>query len=142
MGLMELQIEPGFRLKIRLYIIPESRFIVDHIIEGALVCDVASRVQLLFQQPKLEHYPQINLVLLDVLKSQPHGYSPLQFGFVPCRSAENALAAINQFIDRDMEEGEKTLVISLDIRRAFDTIHRYSSLKPYERLAALRNYYN
>ncbi|UYV79488.1 hypothetical protein LAZ67_17002858, partial [Cordylochernes scorpioides] len=69
------------------------------------------------------------LARLQWLADRHNWFSPLQFGFVPCRSAENALAAINQFIDRDMEEGEKTLVISLDIRRAFDTVHRYSIIE-------------
>ncbi|UYV71844.1 hypothetical protein LAZ67_9000649 [Cordylochernes scorpioides] len=70
--------------------------------------------------------PQVKMA--DVSRGSQR-YNIYQFGFVPCRSAENALAAINQFIDRDMEEGEKTLVISLDIRRAFDTVQRYSIIE-------------
>ncbi|UYV82063.1 EPM2AIP1 [Cordylochernes scorpioides] len=46
----------------------------------------------------------------------------LQFEFVPCPSAENAQAVINEFIDKDIEEEEKTLALSLDTRR--DTVHR------------------
>ncbi|UYV64819.1 hypothetical protein LAZ67_3002072 [Cordylochernes scorpioides] len=54
-----------------------------------------------------------------------HGWlSDNQFGFVHGKSAEKALAKITQFIDERQSHWRKTLAISLDISKAFDTVWR------------------
>ncbi|UYV70266.1 hypothetical protein LAZ67_7002326 [Cordylochernes scorpioides] len=57
-----------------------------------------------------------------------------QYGFVNGRSAEDALASITQFIEERQAHWRKTLVISLDISKAFDTVWRPAIIQNLERL--------
>ncbi|UYV67747.1 hypothetical protein LAZ67_5001890 [Cordylochernes scorpioides] len=57
-----------------------------------------------------------------------------QCGFVNGRSAEDALASITQFIEERQAHWRKTLVISLDISKAFDTVWRPAIIQNLERL--------
>ncbi|UYV63938.1 hypothetical protein LAZ67_2006063 [Cordylochernes scorpioides] len=64
------------------------------------------------------------LARLQWLADKHQWFSEDQFGFVPGRSAENTLEAINGFIENGLSHWRKILAISLDINHAFDNIQR------------------
>ncbi|UYV78390.1 hypothetical protein LAZ67_16001159 [Cordylochernes scorpioides] len=73
--------------------------------------------------------------LNDVSWPDCNGSPDNQFGFVHGRTAEEALAKITQFIDERQSHWRKTLTISLDISKAFDTVWRPAIIQGLERLA-------
>ncbi|UYV73845.1 hypothetical protein LAZ67_11001116 [Cordylochernes scorpioides] len=69
------------------------------------------------------------LARLQWLADQHGWFSPIQFGFVPGRSAEGALDSINNFINDGLKHWRKTVAISLDISHAFDTVQRHTIIQ-------------
>ncbi|UYV82110.1 hypothetical protein LAZ67_21000887, partial [Cordylochernes scorpioides] len=69
------------------------------------------------------------LARLQWLADQHGWFSPMQFGFVPGRSAEGALDSINNFINDGLKHWRKTVAISLDISHAFDTVQRHTIIQ-------------
>ena len=50
--------------------------------------------------------------------------SPEQAGYRACRSSEEQLALVSQFIVDGMEQGEYTLILAVDFTAAFDRARR------------------
>ncbi|UYV71952.1 hypothetical protein LAZ67_9001306 [Cordylochernes scorpioides] len=64
----------------------------------------------------------------DLPQANMAGSRP-KFGFVPGRTAEGALESINNFINGGLKHWRKTVVISLDISHAFDTVQRHTIIQ-------------
>jgi hypothetical protein len=63
------------------------------------------------------------------------------FGFIPQKSTTDAAMAVNQFIEPELERGRVAIMVSLDVKGAFDAAWWPGILKGLREAKCPRNLY-
>jgi retron-type reverse transcriptase len=66
--------------------------------------------------------------------------NPNQYGFTPKKNATDAALAIKEYIEEGMREGHIAILVSLDVKGAFDAAWWSSILKTLKEINCSKTY--